>query len=106
MSTGVSAINVDRILDVVDRYCSFGELKSSFRYEIGQNGRERPCIHHFGPWVLQRGGSGCGVDMVRTPYLLMTIGDFRSVSHPVLVSMLTTTRQFSDLQSTAVVDKY
>ena len=31
------------------------------------------------------GGSGCGVEMARTPYLLMTIDDFRSVSCLVVV---------------------
>ena len=32
--------DVAQILDVVDRYCPFGELKSTFRSEIGRTGRE------------------------------------------------------------------
>ena len=43
-----------QIFDVFDRHCPFGELKSTFRSEIGRNGREGPYIHYFGPLALQR----------------------------------------------------
>jgi len=49
-------VDAAQILAVVDRYCPFGELKSTFRSEIGRNGREGSYIHHFGPLALQRGG--------------------------------------------------